>query len=127
MGPDRARHILEAIDRYEADYPNLRTWSERLPTPARLRSITKQGETEFAVGAGYNRATEGCNWIVECVRRRDPPLLYILVWGTIDDVAQSLHDDPSIKSKLRVYFIGGPNKKWSPAAYHYIEENHPDL
>ena len=71
--------------------------------------------------------TEGSNWIIECARRDDPRPLYVLVWGTIEDVAQALHDDPSIKKKLRVYFIAGPNKKWSPAAYNYIEQNHPDL
>jgi Protein of unknown function (DUF1593). len=38
-----------------------------------------------------------------------------------------LHDEPSIKSKLRVYFIGGPNKKWSTTAYDYIRREHPDL
>ena len=59
--------------------------------------------------------------------RDDPRPLYVLVWGTIEDVAQALHDDPAIKNKLRVYFIAGPNKKWSPAAYNYIEQNHPDL
>jgi hypothetical protein len=64
-GRGRKRHILEVIDRYDADYPNLRTWSDRYPSPGRLRSITKQGETEFAVGAGYSRPTEGSNWIVE--------------------------------------------------------------
>lgn len=126
-GPGRKRDILEVIDQYEADYPNLRTWSDRYPSPDDLRSITKQGETEFAVGAGYNRPTEGSNWIIECARRDEPRLLYVLVWGTIEDVAQALHDDPSIKKKLRVYFIAGPNKKWSPAAYNYIEQNHPDL
>lgn len=123
----RKDHILGVIDQYEADYPNLRTWSDRYPTPDNLRSITKQGETEFAVGVGYNRSTEGSDWIIECIRRDDPRPLYVLVWGTIEDVAQALHDDPSIKEKLRVYFIGGPNKKWSPAAYDYIEQNHPDL
>ena len=55
--------------------------------------------------------------------RRPPSAL----WGTVEDVAQALHDDPRIKQKLRVYLIGGPNKKWSPAAYNYIEQNHPDL
>lgn len=126
-GPGRKRHILEVIEQYEADYPNLRTWSDRYPTPDELRSITKQGETEFAVGTGYNSPTEGSDWIIECARRDDPRPLYVLVWGTIEDVAQALHDDPSIKDKLRVYFIAGPNKKWSPAAYDYIEQNHPDL
>jgi hypothetical protein len=28
---------------------------------------------------------------------------------------------------LRVYWIGGPNKKWSVNAYNYIEQNHPKL
>ena len=28
-GPGRRRHILEVVDQYEADYPNLRTWSDR--------------------------------------------------------------------------------------------------
>jgi hypothetical protein len=126
-GPGRARHILEVIDRYEADYGNLRTWSARYPDPARLRAITKQGETEMAAGAGFGRRTEGSDWIVRCAKRDDPRPLYVLVWGTLEDVAQALHDDPSIAEKLRVYFIGGPNKKWSAAAYHYIEQRHPGL
>jgi hypothetical protein len=50
-----------------------------------------------------------------------------LVWGGIDDLAQALHDAPDILSKLRVYFIGGPNKKWSVDAYNYIEQNHKQL
>ena len=106
----RAEHILEVIDHYESDCPNLRTWSERYPDPATLRSITKQGETEFSVGAGFGRSTEGSHWIIECARRDDPRPLYVLVWGTIEDVAQALHDDPSIKEKLRVYFIAGPTR-----------------
>jgi hypothetical protein len=50
-----------------------------------------------------------------------------LVWGGIEDLAQALHDAPDILPKLRVYFIGGPNKMWSVDAYNYIEENHPKL
>jgi hypothetical protein len=48
----------------------------------------------------------------------------MLAWGNISDVAQALHDDPGIKSKLRVYWIGGPNKKWGPAAFDYIAREH---
>src|SRR5687767_3196430 len=43
-GPGRKEHILQVIDCYERDYPNLRTYSERYPTADVLRSITKQGE-----------------------------------------------------------------------------------
>ena len=55
----------------------------------------------------------------------DPRPLYVLVWGGIDDLAQALHDAPDILPKLRVYFIGGPNKMWSVDAYDYIEQQHP--
>lgn len=126
-GPGRKSHILEVIERYERDYPNLRTWSDRYPTADALRAITKQGETEIAPYAGVRRTTEGSEWIVECARRPDPRPLHVLVWGGIEDVAQALYDAPDIKPKLRVHFIGGPNKKWSPDAYHYIATQHPDL
>ena len=42
-------------------------------------------------------------------------------------MAQALHDEPGIKEKIKVYWIGGPNKKWSINAYSYIAEHHPDL
>jgi len=51
----------------------------------------------------------------------------VLIWGGIEDLAQALHDAPDILPKLRVYFIGGPNKKWSANSYAYIAENFPDL
>jgi hypothetical protein len=51
----------------------------------------------------------------------------VLVWGGIDDLAQALHDAPDILPRLRVYFIGGPNKMWSVDAYNYIEQHHPEL
>jgi hypothetical protein len=51
----------------------------------------------------------------------------VLVWGGLEDLAQALHDAPDILPKLRVYWIGGPNKKWSPDAYQYIVERHAAL
>jgi hypothetical protein len=73
------------------------------------------------------RATEGSKWIATCARRSDPRPLHVLVWGGIEDVAQALHDAPDILPKVRVYWIGGPNKKWSPDAFHYIATRHPEL
>jgi hypothetical protein len=49
------------------------------------------------------------------------------VWGGLEDLAQALHDAPDIKENIKVYWIGGPNKKWSVNAYSYIAANHPDL
>ena len=126
-GPGRKEHVLEVIDCYEEDYANLKTYSDRYPSPDALRAITKQGETEVAPYDGARQATEGSNWIVTCARRNDPRPLYILIWGGLEDLAQALHDAPDILPKLRVYWIGGPNKKWGPGAYMYIVDHHAEL
>ena len=124
---DRRRYLLELIDVYARDYPALRAVSARYPTPDALRAIAKQGASDPADLRGWGEPTEGSRWIIERARADDPRPLWLLVWGGIDDLAQALHDDPSIKRKLRVHWIGGPNKKWSTTAYDYIAREHPDL
>ena len=127
FGDGRAKDIMAVIDCYETDYGNLKSYSGDYPTPDALRAITKQGETERAPYAGVRRSTEGSKWIIECARRDDSRPLHVLVWGGIEDLAQALHDAPDILPKLRVYWIGGPNKKWAPDAFQYIADNHPRL
>lgn len=126
-GDGRKEHLLQVIDAYERDYPALVRHSERYPSPEFLRSITKQGALPRAPLSGYTSPTEGSEWIIECARRPDPRPLWVLVWGTIDDLAQALHDEPSIASKLRVYYISGPNKKWGIEAYEYLRVHFPEL
>jgi hypothetical protein len=126
-GAGRKRHILDAIDAYAEDYPVLKTHAPRYPAPDYLRAIAKQGALEGLDDPGIGASTEGSDWIVRCARRDDPRPLWLLVWGGIDDVAQALHDAPDILPKLRVYWIGGPNKKWSANAYNYLERHHPNL
>lgn len=123
----RREHLLKLADVYAQDYPNLRTYSQHYPSPDRLRAISKQGGSDAADLRGWGAATEGSDWIIQCAQRDDSRPLWVLVWGGIDDLAQALHDDPGIKSKLRVYWIGGPNKKWSTSAYDYLAREHPDL
>ncbi len=126
-GPGRREHILQVIDHYARDYAKLKSHSPRYPHPDALRAIARQGAHDSPGPAGYGAPTEGSRWIVECARRPDPRPLYVLVWGGIEDLAQALHDAPDILPRLRVYFIGGPNKMWSVNAYNYIEESHPRL
>jgi hypothetical protein len=126
-GNGRKQNILDVIQYYETDYAKLRTYSTNYPTADALRALTKQGGTNSADLRGYGSPSEGSDWIITCANRPDPRPLWILVWGGIDDVAQALHDDPSIKSKVRVYFIGGPNKKWSTTSYDYIARTHTNL
>lgn len=123
----RKANILKVIDAYEKDYPRLKRHSARYPTPDSLRALTRQGEIGSTGLRGWGLPTEGSNAIVQAARSKDPRPLWVLAWGNISDVAQALHDAPDIKSKLRVHWIGGPNKKWGPAAFDYIEREHPDL
>lgn len=123
----RKQHLLEALAAYESDFLKLRSHSERFPTPAALRAIAKQGAVDPAPAPGHSTATEGSRWIIERARAADPRPLWILVWGSITDVAQALHDDPGIQPKLRVYFISSWNRRMDQAARDYVAQHHPDL
>ena len=135
FGEGSKNEILKMIGLYENDLPRLSSGltatygSTRgtFPSPEYLASITKQGAKGRAPHCGFRESTEGSEWIVKCARKEASRPLWILVWGTLDDVAQALHDAPDIADKIRVYWIGGPNKKWGCNAYSYIAENFPAL
>ncbi len=126
-GNGRISDIFEVIDAYEKDYPKLLKYSSSYPTPSYLRSITKQGAIDFAPYKGYSNPTPASKLIIKQALKDDPRPLYILGWGLLEDIAQSLHDCPEILPKIRVNYIGGPNKKWGLNAYQYIRENFPSL
>lgn len=123
----RTSNILQMIGLYEKDLPKLATHSNAFPEPTALRKICKQGAIEGAPYKGFSNATEGSKWIIDCAKKKDDQPLWVLVWGGLEDVAQALHDAPEIKKNIKVYWIGGPNKKWGVHAYAYIAQNHPDL
>jgi len=126
-GNGRKGNILEMIDLYEKDLSKLRKHSDGFPDPDSLRAICKQGGISNAPYKGFDNPTEGSEWIIKCAKKPSDQPLWVLVWGGIEDLAQALHDAPEIKEKIKVYWIGGPNKKWGVNAYAYIAENHPDL
>jgi len=123
----RKANILEVIDEYETDYSNLVSHSVAFPTPQSLRDVTKQGAINAAPAAGYSTATEGSNWIIQQALVSDPRPLWILVWGSITDVAQAVHDNPNIKSKIHVYSVGSWNTVQDQNARNYLYNNHSDL
>ncbi|MFD2538096.1 nucleoside hydrolase-like domain-containing protein [Sphingobacterium chuzhouense] len=123
----RKKDILEMIDLYEKDYSILSKRNPALRSAHELREKVKQGVIEAAPYKGYAQPTEGSEWIITCAKKANDKPLWILVWGGLEDVAQALHDAPEIKSQIRVFWIGGPNKKWGINAYNYIVENHPDV
>lgn len=127
FGEGSKEEILRMIDLYARDEAKLRAHYPDLMTSAELRAITRQGRKGVAPMCGYGVPTEGSEWIVRCAMQPSREPLYVLVWGGLEDVAQALHDEPAIAERIRVYWIGGPNKKWSVNAYMYIVEHHPDL
>lgn len=126
-GEGRKETILKMVDLYEEDFEQLKEHSSDFPTPNSLKDVCKQGEILGAPFKGFRRSTEGSDWIIKCAKEESEQALWVLVWGGLEDLAQALHDSPDIKDKIKVYWIGGPNKKWSVNAYNYIAENHPDL
>lgn len=123
----RVQHIDEAIDAYASDYPNLSSHATGYPAPDALRAMAKQGAIDPAPPQGWSQPTDGSRWIIERARADDARPLWILVWGSLTDVAQAVHDDPTIKSKLRIHSIGSWNTSQDRAAREYLFREHPDL
>lgn len=126
-GMGNKSELLRMIDLYEKDLPLLKKHQKGYPSPESLRAVCKQGRLGAAPFAGYTTSTEGSDWIIKCAKKKSRMPLWVLVWGGLDDLAQALHDAPEIQSKIKVYWIGGPNKKWSANSYAYIVENYPGL
>ena len=126
-GAGNKEQILRSIDLYEKDLTKLKKHGKGFPAPDYLRAVTKQGRRGGAPYLGYTNATEGSDWIIKCAKKESDRPLWALVWGGLDDLAQALHDAPEIQNKIKVYWIGGPNKKWSANSYSYIAQNFPDL
>ena len=126
-GHGTKQNILDMIALYEKDLPKLKKHANGFPSPDALRAICKQGRQGAAPYKGFTTATEGSDWIINCARKKSSQPLWILVWGGLDDLAQALHDAPDIRKGIKVYWIGGPNKKWSANSYAYIVKNFPDL
>ncbi len=126
-GSGSKEEMLRMIDLFEKDYDKLCTHVDGLLSPDSLRKLCKQGRRGLLPHKGYAEPTEGSKWIVDCARRQDRRPLWILVWGTLDDVAQALHDAPDIADKIKIHYIGGPNKKWGVNSHAYVAENFPNV
>ncbi len=127
FGNGSKEEIVRMIGLYAKDYPQLIRHNPALMSPKALKKLCKQGRHGLMPYKGYGEPTEGSRWIVKCARKQSDRPLWVLVWGTLEDVAQALHDAPDIANKIRVYWIGGPNKKWGVNSYAYIARQFPQL
>ncbi len=89
--------------------------------------MAQQGAVDAAPPSGWSQPTAGSQWIIQAAKADDSRPLWVLVWGSITDIAQAVHDEPSIKSKVRVYSIGSWNTHKDRAARDYLFNSHPDL
>jgi hypothetical protein len=125
----RTSHIYEALDAYAADYPNLRSWSADYPEPKYLKSVVYQGAISKAPPAGWDEPSAGSQAIIKEAHMASAQreILWVLLWGGARDLAQALHDDPSIKASIRAYIVDGWNGQQDPNARRYLLERHRDL
>lgn len=76
-------------------------------------------------------ATNGSRLLIERAHADDPlgldRQLWVLVWGAMTDVAQALHDDPSIAGKIRIYSIGSSNTVSDPESRDYVFQGMNDI
>lgn len=130
------KNILQVVDLYEADYPSLVRHSNRYPSPAYYRAISKQGshavpaeDIVHGINLRDERLSEGARWLIECALREDPENrpLYVLIWGTPTDLAFALSARPEIKENIRVIYLAGANELRDPKSIEYIETYHKDL
>ena len=84
-------------------------------------ALVRQGLKTPGAPAG-GRSTPGSKLLIERANAADPAgrPLWVLAWGSITDVAQALHDDPSIADKIRIYYIGSSNTVADEAARDWL-------
>jgi hypothetical protein len=83
--------IHAIIDAYAKVYPNLLKHDPRYPNPKTLAPLVKQGGPEYGMsGVGPGKDTEGSDWIIQVLEQEDERPLWILAWGGVNTLAQSL-------------------------------------
>jgi hypothetical protein len=129
---NRVEKIREWIER--VDLPHLRRSHPELMAEADLLAMTHQGATEPG-GPAPGKQTAGSEWIRARAKAADPigqgRPLWVLAWGSLTDVAQALHDDPSVAASIRLNYIGSSNTTADPESrdyvYRFMQEQVPDF
>jgi len=112
--------VEEIVRGYQAVYSNLLKHDKNFPASEKLLSVIKKGNPQRGwnnVGEGHD--TEGSNWIIQAVDKKDKRPLNICIFGGQTDLAQALWKVKSTRSekayqqflsKIRVYEINDQDK-----------------
>jgi Protein of unknown function (DUF1593)/Ca-dependent carbohydrate-binding module xylan-binding len=117
----RVSDIDAIIDVYGKDLAKLQAHASGFKSVAELKAISHQGATAVAPSAGFSSATASSKAIVAEAKKAAAAgeTLNVLTWGGETDMAQALHDDPSIAAHVRFFNIGAQDT----AAKSYLLKN----
>ena len=100
---------------YAAVQPNLVKHDPGYPRAEVLQALVKSGRPEYGMsGVGEGKDSEGSDWIVKALERKDKRPLWISIWGGANTLAQALYtiratrspeDVDRLVAGLRVYSI----------------------
>ncbi|MFN3999289.1 nucleoside hydrolase-like domain-containing protein [Algoriphagus sp.] len=125
-GKGRLSDIEEVIEAYERDFPKLKASGLDYPSPIQLINVSKQGEIEIQKTEMPERLSTGAEFMAKQILDYGKPV-YVLIWGSITDLAQAVHYFPEIKPLIRVYSIGSWNTQQDQKSRDYLWNNHPDF
>lgn len=113
--------IDRIIDTYGLDHAKLATHSGAFKTAEQLKAVSWQGALDTAPGQGWSSPTDSSRAIIVEAKKAAAAgeVLNVLTWGGETDLAQALHDDPSIARHIRFFSIDDQDV----SAYAYIHAN----
>jgi PelA/Pel-15E family pectate lyase len=127
--PESVQKVIEAYSKVQL---NLLKHESGFPNPETLSNLVKQGLPKYGMkGVGKGMDSEGSNWIIKVLEKKDERPLWISTWGGVNTLAQALYKIEKTKSKkeakrliskLRVYTISDQDDSGI-----WIRNNFPDL
>jgi len=124
--------ITKIIQAYEKIQPNLIKHDPDFPKAEKLYPLVKRGLPKYGLkGVGEGMDSEGSEWIIKTLEKKDNRPLWISTWGGVNTLAQALYKIEKTKtkkeakrliSKLRVYTISDQDDSGI-----WIRKKFPDL
>jgi len=128
-----AQLIQHWIQRIDVDHLRARGHTRLMSEHELLDAVVQGAITPGAPDA--TRTTAASRRIIECAQSSDSSRLrrplWILVWGSLTDVAQAIYEQPAIVPRIRINSIGSSNTENDPGSrdwlYRFMVTEYPEL